>query len=118
MSGPKRLTLIVLLLFAFVGGTVSQAYALASAPAICAMTAMGGDASSDTGDGMADKQPCKADQPLCVMTVGCLTWAGVQIEPVGTFTVAVRFNVWDLDLLSLLTGRAIKPDLFPPIFSS
>ena len=118
MSGPKRLVLIVLLLFAFIGGTVSQAYALAKAPLICEMMATGANANNDTGDGMAGKQPCKADQPLCVMNIGCVVLPAVHIAPVGTIIAAGQFNVWDLDRASLLTGRAIKPDLFPPISSA
>ena len=118
MSGPKRLVLIVLLLFAFVGGTVSQAYALAKAPLICEMMATGADAKSGAGDGMAGKQPCKTDQPLCVMNIGCVVLPAVHIAPVGTAIAPRPSNVWDLDRASLLTGRAIKPDLFPPIPSA
>jgi hypothetical protein len=111
----RRLS-ILLLALAFVVGTMGP-LTFANVAAAVPMPCHDGMASdlapmSDSGT------PCKGMMPGCADAMGCIVLAALPPAPTAA-SVPVVWAVVDYPVLSsMLDGRSVEPELFPPILSA
>lgn len=108
----KRLLTLVCVV-SFLGGTMAQATPLAMSAAEPCDMAM---SQPTTGAAM----PCQqgtADTALCVPLLGCtIASASLPESPVTATVANVAWSqAWYPDLQATMAGRAIEPDILPPI---
>ncbi len=109
----KRLSIAVLagaLVVAMTMQTVWPAWAAAMRATSATVTI----AADNQGDPAA---PCKAITPICIDHVGCVTAIAVPESPVA-IGVPVRWSSVRYVLVAPhISGRAVEPELFPPILA-
>jgi hypothetical protein len=111
----RRLS-ILLLVLAFVAGTTGS---LTSANVALAVPMPCHDGmASDTAPMSDSSMPCKGMMPACADAMGCIVLAALPAAPTAA-SVAVVWAAIDYPVLaSMLDGRSVEPELFPPIPSA
>jgi len=106
---------MVLLLGAFLGGMPAQAMSLGMSPdKPCGMAMdMGQHGVADTGA----PQDKSNTLPACIALVGCAIFVGLSAPDLSISTPLSWSSAWYGGDLTGLAGRAIEPDLFPPILT-
>jgi hypothetical protein len=111
----RRLS-ILLLVLAFVAGTTGS---LTSANVALAVPMPCHDGmASDTAPMSNSRTPCKDMMPGCADAMGCVVLAALPAALTAA-SVPVVWAVIDYPVLaSMLDGRSVEPELFPPIPSA
>ena len=109
--------LLVLIVFAVIGGPVVQL----AQPAAASMSAMVmGDMPCDMAMPMADAghgapmAPCKGLTPECIKQMGCVANVALPVRLAGANTVFALSPVTYWSARSLMAGVARAPELLPP----
>lgn len=112
-----RQLLLVLIAFAFIGGTSAQLARAAEYAAPMGVMSMPCDMTTMSHAGMPDDQPmppCKGMTPDCIKQMGCVTDAGLPARAMS-LDVAVHFS--DVDYWSACYSVADfvrEPESLPP----
>jgi hypothetical protein len=111
----RRLSILLLALAFIAGATGPSTFAnVAVAVPMPCHDGMASDAApmSDSGT------PCKGMMPACADAMGCVVLAALPAAPTAA-SVPVVWAVIDYPVLAaMLDGRAVEPELFPPIPSA
>lgn len=109
LSRILRQAILAVTLGAFLAAGILQATPSAQATAPAMTMNMG----QDSGDA---PMPCKDKMPGCMMDLGCVLILGVPAVPVAATRADVQWlRVTYLTVSLSASGRAIAPDIGPPI---
>jgi hypothetical protein len=114
--GMLRRFSMLLLALAFVAATTGP---LTSANVAAGMSVPCHDGMASDMAPISDSgTPCKGMMPTCADAMGCIIFAALPAAPTSTAVAVVWAAIDYPALASMLDGRSVEPELFPPILST